>query len=186
MVWLHYCTVWAPDNLCVSSVTEPQELCLALIISLEKMSVIQLEKKNMHRCFRAKRKDWSRGECPPNRHAAANHGQHFPPRYLHWGRPHDYSPQGNIYSYPPGKEHPQWTVTQRRRDVLCKVLILGRDYFWGGGVNISFYWRIIALQCCGGLCHASIQIGHNYIYIPSLLSLPPHWEFYYGCWSYLK
>lgn len=86
----------------------------------------------------------------------------------------------------PGKEHPQWTVTQRRRDVLCKVLILGRDYFWGGGVNISFYWRIIALQCCGGLCHASIQIGHNYIYIPSLLSLPPHWEFYYGCWSYLK
>lgn len=58
--------------------------------------------------------------------------------------------------------------------------------FWGEGVNISFYWRIISLQCCGGLCHASIQISHNYIYIPSLLSLPPHWEFYYGCWSYLK
>ena len=28
-----------------------------------------------------------------------------------------------------------------------------------------FYWRVIALQCCGGLCHISMQISHNYIYI---------------------
>ena len=33
-----------------------------------------------------------------------------------------------------------------------------------------FYWRIISLQCCGGLCHTSIII----IYIPFLLRLPPH------------
>ena len=40
-------------------------------------------------------------------------------------------------------------------------------------------WRIIALQCCGALCHTSMLISHNYIYIyiylypPTLLSLPP-------------
>ena len=102
MVWLHYCTVWAADNLCVSSVTEPQELCLALIMSLEKMSVIQLEKKNMHRRFRAKRKDWSRGECPPNRHAAASHGQHFPHLDTCTEAGHlTCSPQWNTYSYRP-------------------------------------------------------------------------------------
>ena len=48
----------------------------------------------------------------------------------------------------------------------------------------SFYWTIIASQCCG-LCHASIWINHDYIhthththththiYICFLLSLPP-------------
>ena len=35
---------------------------------------------------------------------------------------------------------------------------------WGG--------RILALQCCGGLCHTSTWISHNYNYISSLLGLP--------------
>ena len=39
------------------------------------------------------------------------------------------------------------------------------------------YWRIIALQCGGGLCHLSTRISHNYTYIPSL-SLPPHPPFH--------
>ena len=34
-------------------------------------------------------------------------------------------------------------------------------------------WRIIALQCCGGLCRTSTWVSHNYICIPPLLSLPP-------------
>ena len=40
--------------------------------------------------------------------------------------------------------------------------------------SLSFYWRVIALQCCGGLCRISVQISHNYIYVspPSWASLP--------------
>ena len=36
-----------------------------------------------------------------------------------------------------------------------------------------FNWRIIALQYCVSFCHTSTRISHKYIYIPSLLSLPP-------------
>ena len=59
-----------------------------------------------------------------------------------------------------------------------------------GGVRIFFFiilfnWRIIALQCCVVnavfatlcFCYTTMQISHNYIYIPSFLSLPrtlPH------------
>ena len=39
-----------------------------------------------------------------------------------------------------------------------------------------FNWRIIALQCCGSLCHTSRQISHNHlcICISSLPTLSPH------------
>ena len=37
----------------------------------------------------------------------------------------------------------------------------------------KFYWKIIALQYCVGLCHTLIWISHRYIYIPSLVNLPP-------------
>ena len=43
-----------------------------------------------------------------------------------------------------------------------------------------FNWRVIVLQCCGGLCSTSTWISHHYIYIhtyispPSCASLPPH------------
>ena len=30
-----------------------------------------------------------------------------------------------------------------------------------------FNWRIIALQCCGGLYHTSLWISHNFIYVSS-------------------
>ena len=37
------------------------------------------------------------------------------------------------------------------------------------------YWRILVLQSCDGLCHISVPISHNYIYIPppSRASFPP-------------
>ena len=39
-------------------------------------------------------------------------------------------------------------------------------------VNFFFFsWRIIALQCCGGLCHTSTYISNNYIPTPSWTSL---------------
>ena len=40
-----------------------------------------------------------------------------------------------------------------------------------------FNWRMIVLQCCGGLCSTSTWISHHYIYTyispPSWASLPP-------------
>ena len=39
--------------------------------------------------------------------------------------------------------------------------------------SLFFNWRIIALQCCDGFCHTTTQVSHNYMHIPSLLSLPP-------------
>ena len=36
-----------------------------------------------------------------------------------------------------------------------------------------FNWRIIALQCCVGFCHTASWSIHRYIYVPSLLNLPP-------------
>ena len=41
------------------------------------------------------------------------------------------------------------------------------------GTSFLLNWRKIALQCCVGFCHMTVQISHNYTYIPSLLSLPP-------------
>ena len=37
--------------------------------------------------------------------------------------------------------------------------------------TVFFSWRIIALQCCIDFCHMTTWISHNYIYIPSPLSL---------------
>ena len=39
-----------------------------------------------------------------------------------------------------------------------------------------FFCRIIALQCCVGLCLIATQISHDYTYIPSLFCLPPHFH----------
>ena len=36
-----------------------------------------------------------------------------------------------------------------------------------------FIWRITALQYCVGFCHTSTWISHRYIYVPSLVNLPP-------------
>ena len=38
--------------------------------------------------------------------------------------------------------------------------------------KFTFNWRIIALQCCVG-CPTTTCISHKYMYIPSVLSLPP-------------
>ena len=37
----------------------------------------------------------------------------------------------------------------------------------------SFDWRIMALQCCVGFCHAATWINHRYIHVLSLLKLTP-------------
>ena len=36
-----------------------------------------------------------------------------------------------------------------------------------------FNWRKIALQCCDGFCHITVQINHNYTYITFLPSSRP-------------
>ena len=38
--------------------------------------------------------------------------------------------------------------------------------------NLFFNWREIALPCCDGFCHTTMQISHKYTYITSLPS--PH------------
>ena len=43
---------------------------------------------------------------------------------------------------------------------------------WVFFFNSLFNWRKITLQCYVGFCCASIEIIHNYTYIPSLLDLP--------------
>ena len=37
---------------------------------------------------------------------------------------------------------------------------------------LFFNWWEIAVQCCLVFCHTTMQIRHNFIYIPSILSLP--------------
>ena len=38
---------------------------------------------------------------------------------------------------------------------------------------LTFNWWKLAIQFCVGFCCATMKISHNYISIPSLLSLPP-------------
>ena len=40
-------------------------------------------------------------------------------------------------------------------------------------VFIYYYWSIISLQCCFSLCCTIKWINYMYIYIPSMLNLPP-------------
>ena len=39
--------------------------------------------------------------------------------------------------------------------------------------DLFFNWRKIACQCCVSFFHTTMQISHNYTYIPVLLSFPP-------------
>ena len=39
--------------------------------------------------------------------------------------------------------------------------------------NFIFNWRIIALQCCVGFYHTRTSVSRKYVYVPSLLNLPP-------------
>ena len=53
---------------------------------------------------------------------------------------------------------------------VSPMRVIWRPYF----IFILFFnWRILALQCCVGFCHTAMPINYNYVYIPSLLSLPP-------------
>ena len=38
--------------------------------------------------------------------------------------------------------------------------------------NLFFNWKKITLQCCVYLCCTTMQISHNYIYIPLPFELP--------------
>ena len=49
-----------------------------------------------------------------------------------------------------------------------------REWIWCGDASASdhgmtsadfYFWRIIALQCCGGLCYTPTWVSHNYVYI---------------------
>ena len=63
---------------------------------------------------------------------------------------------------------------------LCSVILWGPLPIPGLAVSLHnhhialfFNWRIIALQNHVGFCQTSTWISHRYIYIPSLLNLPP-------------
>ena len=64
----------------------------------------------------------------------------------------------------PEETQPCWYL-----DFSSTGLILG--FF----LNLFFNWRKIALQCCVGFCH-TMQISHNYTYIPSLLIILNFWS----------
>ena len=57
--------------------------------------------------------------------------------------------------------------------ILIEIMLVSST----GGIfsffKFIFNWRIIALQCCIGFCYATVRIGHQYTYVPSVLSLPP-------------
>ena len=83
------------------------------------------------------------------------------PTTLCFGRSLAYLSQ-DIYHLHPCQSSPLLEVG----DDTMYFLVWTKVYFF-------FNWRIIALQCCGGLCHTSMWTSHNYICIPPLLSLPP-------------
>ena len=83
------------------------------------------------------------------------------PTTLCFGRSLAYLSQ-DIYHMHPCQSYPLLEVG----DDTMYFLVWTKVYFF-------FNWRIIALQCCGGLCHTSTWISHNYICISPLLSLPP-------------
>ena len=60
------------------------------------------------------------------------------------------------------------------KDKVCETCKWASDPIWTfrkkiknlSSVNFFFFllnWRIIALQCCAGLCNKPMQISHNYI-----------------------
>ena len=58
--------------------------------------------------------------------------------------------------------------------ILCSYFFnITRHWSAHCSFDFSFDWRIIALHCCGGLCHTSVRISHDYMYVPSLFGLSP-------------
>ena len=50
-------------------------------------------------------------------------------------------------------------------------------FFFFGRLVVSFFifnWRIIALQYCVRFCRIATWISHRFMYVPSLLNLPPN------------
>ena len=64
-----------------------------------------------------------------------------------------------------------YAMRKRCRNVFSSGNAISCHFFF-----FFFNWRIIALQCCGGLCCTSTRIGHNFIYIYIYISIsPPSW-----------
>ena len=54
---------------------------------------------------------------------------------------------------------------------IMRILKLQKMYW--SSKTFFFYWRIIALQCCGGFCWMSAWISDKYISLPFWAFLPP-------------
>ena len=63
--------------------------------------------------------------------------------------------------------YPNWKISLPDQPLANALGILHVLFF-----NLFFNWRKIALPCCDGFCHTTMQISHNYTYITSLPS--PH------------
>ena len=64
------------------------------------------------------------------------------------------------------------SVQQTDSVIYEHMYIYSFQYFFH--LCLFLNWRIIALQCCVGLCHTRVWISHNYIHIYCApLSLPP-------------
>ena len=72
-----------------------------------------------------------------------------------------------IVLFPLGRDSYYWDYVREQK--CCRIQVT--KFFF---LSVYFFnWRKVALQCCVGFCHTTMQISHNYTYIHSLLSLPP-------------
>ena len=67
--------------------------------------------------------------------------------------------RGNLTTSPAGLLPPHKEVVSFTLSVIFFLMF----------AHIFFNWKLIALQYCGGLCHTSTRISHNYIH-PSICS----------------
>ena len=115
---------------------------------------------------------------------------HNPLQYSCWKKYHrprslaGYSPWG--FRESDRAEHTCIIYTTEFRYLFCSLVLFATscfmtlETFHGLGqfflldlMLFFFNWRMIALQCCLGFCQTSAWISQRYVYVSSLVNLPP-------------